>query len=116
MDVADLFELDLDGAYLTLDPGFDSEYNRDLIRSCGLIPVIRPVSRTKENPEKLTKLWEEFEGFEPMYQERYRVERSFAWQDTYRKLVTRYEKLQCTFLGFRYLAYSMINLRIFFDG
>ena len=34
-----------------------------------------------------------------------------GWEDIYRKLVIRYERLQCTHLGFKYLAYSMINLR-----
>lgn len=116
MDVAGLLELDLVGSCLTLDPAFDSEYNRSLIRSCDLIPVMKPISRTKENLQKLAKLWEEFDELESVYKERYRVERTFAWQDAYRKLVIRYEKLQCTFLGFRYLAYSMINLRIFFNG
>jgi len=30
-------------------------------------------------------------------------------------MVIRYEKLQCTFMGFRYLAYSMINFRNIFN-
>lgn len=114
-DVAELLELDLEGSYLTLDPGFDSEYNRSEIRFHKMIPVIKPIARAKENPEKLAFRQEEFDKLKHIYKERYRVERTFAWQDTYRKLVTRYEKLQCTFLGFRNLAYSMINLRIFFS-
>lgn len=32
----------------------------------------------------------------------------------FRKLVIRYEKLQSTFMGFRYLAYSMVNFRWIF--
>lgn len=111
MEVADLLELDLEGSYLTLDAGFDSEVNRVTIRGQGLIPVIHPNRRATESAEKIE--WK-FRGFEPyaeVYRQRYKIERSFAWEDVYRKLVTRYEKLQCTHLGFKYLAYSMVNLR-----
>jgi transposase len=55
-----------------------------------------------------------FEEVQEIYQERYKIERCFAWEDSYRKLVIRYETLQCTFMGFRYLAYSMVNLRKLF--
>ncbi|MBI5222099.1 MAG: transposase [Candidatus Magasanikbacteria bacterium] len=48
-----------------------------------------------------------------IYKERFKIERTFAWQDTYRKLVTRYERLESIHNGFKYLAYSMVNLRVF---
>ena len=51
---------------------------------------------------------------EPIYKKRFVIERVFAWQDTYRKLVTRYEKLEATHAGFKYLAYAVMNLRTFF--
>jgi len=108
-------ELSIYDSFITLDSGFDSSFNRSLIESFGLIPVIKPNRRSIEDPEKLLALYEEFDYFKDVYEERYKVERTFAWQDTYRKLVIRYERLQCTFTGFRYLAYSMINLRTFFN-
>ena len=44
------------------------------------------------------------------------VERTFGWKpDTYRKLALSYDKLKETRLGFRHLAYSMINFRITFN-
>ena len=111
--MADLIDINLAGSYLTLDSGFDSEPNRITVRGQGLIPVIYPNPRNTKNPEKLTNLWSEFEPYRDIYKLRYKIERSFAWEDTYRKLVIRYEKLQATHLGFKYLAYSMINLRWF---
>jgi transposase len=58
-----------------------------------------------------------YENFnEEIYKERFKIERTFAWQDTYRKLVIRYEKLECTHLGFKHLAYTMINLRQMLNG
>jgi len=113
LDVAHLLELDLTGSFLTLDSGFDSDANRVTISGQGLIPVIHPNPRGSKNNEKIDALWDAFEPYRAIYKERYRIERMFAWEDVYRRLVTRYEKLQCTHMGFKYLAYSMINLRWF---
>lgn len=111
LETADMLSLDIRGSAVTLDSGFDSETNQELIRSYGLIPVIKPNHRGTKNTEKREERDEAFQEVEEMYKERHNVERSYAWEDTYRKLVIRYEKLQCTFLGFRYLAYSMMNFR-----
>jgi transposase len=106
-------ELDLSDSYLTLDAGFDSQDNKDLIRDNNLQPVIRPNSRNTKDPEKIRLLFDDFKAVQHIYQKRHHIERCFAWADTYRKLVIRYEKLQVIHLGFRYLAYAMINLRWF---
>lgn len=111
METANLLELDLAGSYLTLDSGFDSDANKITISGQGLIPVIHPNPRGIKNQEKIDTLWEVFEPHRPTYKERYKIERSFAWEDVYRRLVIRYERLQSTHMGFKYLAYSMINLR-----
>ena len=71
----------------------------------------QPNLRGLKDREKINKILDEFETVDEIYKERYKIERCFAWEDTYRKLVTRYEKRQDTFMGFRYLAYSMINFR-----
>lgn len=111
LDNAHWSGLNLLDSYLTLDSGFDSEANRVLIRWHNLIPVIKPNRRGTKNEDKLKQLYDDFN--EQIYRERYKIERTFAWQDTYRKLVIRYEKLECTHLGFKHLAYAMINLRWF---
>ena len=111
-DFASLISLDLTGSYFTLDSGFDSDYNKWLIRYHGMVPVIKPNRRGTKDEAKIEKMYEDFN--EQIYRERYKVERTFAWQDTCRKLVIRYEKLEATHTGFKYLAYSMINLRVLF--
>lgn len=113
-DLVNSLALEVSGSYLTLDSGFDSQDNRCLVRNLGLTPVIKPNPRGTKNQDKLDAMNDEFATVEHIYKERYRIERSFAWQDTYRKLVTRYEKLQCTHLGFKHLAYALINYRSFF--
>lgn len=113
LEVADELALNLEGSYLTLDPGFDSKGDKEMIEKAGLIPVIKPNLRGTKDQETIHQRLKEFEEAKEIYKERYRIERSFAWEDKYRKLVIRYERLQSTFMGFRYLAYSMINLRWF---
>lgn len=112
IDLASLIGLDFKGSYLTLDSGFDSDYNKWLVHSHGLIPIIKPNRRRTKDEEKLEAMFDDFN--ELIYQKRFAIERTFAWQDTYRKLVIRYEKLEATHTGFKYLAYSMINLRAVF--
>lgn len=111
-DFASLIGLDLDGSYLTLDSGFDSEYNRWLIRFHGMVPVIKPNRRGTKDEEKLEQMYDDFN--EQVYNKRFTIERTFAWQDTYRKLAHSYERLPCTRIGLKYLAYSLINLRVVF--
>lgn len=112
-DFASLISLDLTDSYFTLDSGFDSEYNKWLIRYHGMVPVIKPNRRGTKDEAKIEKMYEDFN--ERIYQERFKVERTFAWQDTYRKSVVRYETLEATHTGFKYLAYSLINLRVLWD-
>jgi hypothetical protein len=114
LELAQELNLDIDKSIVTLDSGFDSAFNKSVILAAGLIPIIKPNIRGLRNREKIYLMLDEFESLEEIYKERHTVERCFAWEDTYRKLVTRYEKLQSTFIGFRYLAYSMINFRWFF--
>ena len=82
--------------------------------SHGMIPVIRPNRRGTKDEKKLEKMFDNFN--EPIYKKRFTIERTFAWQDTYRKLAVRYEKLEATHTGFKYLAYSLVNLRAMFNG
>lgn len=112
-DTVNSLLLEVSGSYLTLDSGFASEDNKCLIRNLGFIPIIKPNPRGTKNQDKLEAMNNEFAVVQHIYKERYRIERSFAWQDTYRKLVIRYEKLQCTHLGFKHLAYALVNYRSF---
>lgn len=113
LETADMLEIDLEGSYLTLDSGFDSEANQVTIRGQALIPVIKPIRYARQSEERIEQRREEFEPYRDIYKQRVTIERCFAWEDVYRRLVIRYERLQCTHMGFKYLAYSMINLRWF---
>lgn len=99
------------GIPLTLDPGFDSAENARIIEEAGVVPVIKPNLRNTKDKKIIRKRIRAFATHAAIYKLRHAVERSFAWEDKYRKLVIRYERLEATFKGFRYLAAAMINFR-----
>ena len=114
IDFSNRIDLELDSSALTLDSGFDSKVNKKSIKEQGLIPVIYPNKRNTKEPIAIARKFRWFK--KDIYKERYKVERTFGWQDTYRKLAVSYDKLKETRLGFRYLAYSMINFRVTFNN
>ena len=101
--------LDLRGAYLNLDGGFDSAHNRKCIFNAGLIPNIT------ENPRnrKTTKRGRKRFFNEAVHALRMRVERTFAWEDTFKRLLLRFEHMQQRHYGLKLMAYTLINLRHF---
>jgi hypothetical protein len=51
---------------------------------------------------------------EASFQERfYTIERVFGWEDKFRRLLLRFERLSHLHYAFKSLAYAMINLRHF---
>lgn len=107
--VAKLAGLDLDKAYLNLDGGFDSKHNRKVIFNAGMIPNI------KENPRnrKTTKRGRKRLFNQAIHALRDRVERTFAWEDKFKRLLLRFEHIQQRHYGMKLMAYTMINVRRF---
>jgi len=101
--------LDLKGAYLNLDGGFDSARNRKCIFNAELIPNI------KENPRnrKTTKRGRKRLFNEAIHALRLGVERTFAWEDKFKRLLLRFERIQQRHYGMKLMAYTLINLRAF---
>jgi transposase len=105
--------LELEKSFFTLDSGFDSKANKDLIKEQKLIPVIKPNRRNTKEPIAIARMYRWFN--KEHYKERYKVERTFGWQDTYRRLAISYDRLEEIRSGFRNLAYAMINFRVTFN-
>jgi hypothetical protein len=107
--VAKEVRLDLRGAYLNLDGGFDSIANRKCIFNAGLIPNI------PENPRnrKTIKRGRKRLFNKAVHTLRMRVERTFAWEDKFKRLLLRFERIQQRHYGMKLLGYTMINLRAF---
>ena len=109
----DQIGISLEDVAFTLDSGFDSKTNKDLIRGQKMKPVICPNRRNTKKPIAIARLYRWFD--KDTYKERYKVERTFGWQDTYRRLAISYDRLEEIRLGFRNLAYAMINFRVTFN-
>jgi transposase len=76
-------------------------------------PVIYPNRRHTETPIAMARM---FRGFDrSLYRLRYKVERTFGWEDPDRKLALSYNRLPEIRKGGRLLAYSMINFRVTFN-
>ena len=105
--VAKKVDLPLRGAYLNLDAGFDSTYNRKCIFNAGMIPNI------KENPRnrKRTKRGRKRLFNAAVHALRARVDRTFAGEDKFKRLLLRFEHIQQRHYGMKLLAYTLINLR-----
>lgn len=104
--------LDLTGAAVTLDSGFDSQANRDALTEHHFKPIIYPNRRNTHKPITIAQKFRWFDR--TTYKERYKVERTFGWQDTYRKLVVSFDRLPAIRKGCRLVAYAMINFRVTF--
>ncbi len=94
----------------SLDSAYDSFANRKTIFNAGMIPNI------KENPRnrKHTKRGRKRLYDEAIFEERFEtIERVFAWEDKFKRLLLRFEHISLHHFGFKLLAYTMINLRHF---
>ena len=101
--------LDLRGAYVNLDGGFDSRANRKCMFNAGLIPNITENSRNRKTTKRGRKRFFD----ETIYALRMRVKRTFAWEDKFKRLLLRFERIQQRHYGMKLLAYTLINLRAF---
>jgi len=107
--VAKQVGLDLRDAYVNLDAGFDSTYNRKCIFNAGMIPNItenpRNRKRTKRGRKRLFNA--------AIHALRTRVDRTFAGEDKFKRLLLRFERIQQRHFGMKLMAYTLINVREF---
>ena len=101
--------LDLRGASLNLDGGFDSTHNRKCIFNAGMIPNITKNPRNRKRPKRGRKRIFN----EAIHALRMRVERTFAWEDKFKRLLLRFEHIQQRHYGMKLMAYTLMNLREF---
>lgn len=97
------------GSVMNLDGVFDSKKNRKLIFNRHMVPNVpenkRNRTKTKPGPKRFFD--------EGIHQLRLAVERTFAWEDKFKRLLLRFERIQSRHLSFKLVAYALINLRAF---
>ena len=108
MRIAREVGVDLQGTIVSLDGAYDCRANRKAIFNRGMLPNINPNPRGRQQPKRGRK-----PIFEPaIFKERFRtIERMFAWEDKFRRLLLRFERISGLYYAFKTLAYTMINLR-----
>jgi len=102
--------LELNKTIVSLDAAYDSRANRKAIFNRGMVPNIPANPRGRRTPKRGRQPL-----FEPtLYQERFfTIERVFAWEDKFRRLLLRFERISELHYALKSLAYTMINLRHF---
>ncbi|MFX1767910.1 transposase [Paraburkholderia sp. A1RI-2L] len=100
--------MNLKGNIVSLDGVYDCRVNRKAIFNRGMVPNIPENPRTRKTSKCGRK-----RRFNPaIFEERFRtIERVFAWEDKFRRLLLRFERISEVHYAFKTLGYTMINLR-----
>jgi len=108
--IAQKLGLDLKNTIVSLDGVYDSRANRKAIFNRGMVPNIPANLRGRKTPKRGRK-----PIFNPaIFKERFQtIERVFAWEDKFKRLLMRFERLSKLHYALKTLAYTMINLRHF---
>lgn len=108
--IARLVGIDLKGSIVSLDGVYDCRANRKMIFNRGMKPNINANPRGRKKPKRGRKPL-----FDPnIFAERFQtIERVFAWEDKFRRLLLRFDRLSHLHYAFKTIAYTMINLRHF---
>ena len=107
-EMARAIDADLQGSTVSLDGVYDCRANRKAIFNRGMTPNIPENPRGRKTPKRGRK-----RCFDPaIFEERFRtIERVFAWEDKFRRLLLRFERISDVHYALKTLAYTVINLR-----
>lgn len=95
---------------MSLDGVYDCKANRKMIFNAGMTPNINENKRNR----KKTKRGRKRIFDEAIFKERFRtIERVFAWEDKFKRLIVRFERISALHYSLKYLAFGLINLRHF---
>src|SRR5262249_26985518 len=89
---------------LIADKAYDSDALRQRLKCRGVELIV---------PHRVNRTREAIQDGRPLrrYRRRWKVERTFAWLQNFRRLVTRYERHALMFLAFVHVACLIITLR-----
>ena len=93
-------EIPTEGLFLTADAGFDAHAVRKACEKDGVILKVAP------NRRGATYYDSDILFDERMYQERFAVERTYAWMDSFRTLLVRQDTTVESWAAWHYLAFT----------
>lgn len=93
-----------DGLFVNADAGFDSKEFRGKCSEYGIVPNTAINPRNGANDDMI--IFDEM-----LYEQRYTIERTNAWMDSYRTLLNRFETTISSWKAFNYIAFIAIFLK-----
>jgi hypothetical protein len=111
--IAQVVGFALQGTVVSLDGVYDCRMNRKAIFNRAMVPTSTRIPVAENSPSEAasrfsTQLFSK-SGF-------HTIERVFGWEDKFRRLLLRFERLSQLHYAFKTLAYTMINRRHFCQG
>ena len=100
-------DIPVEGLFINSDAGFDSKEFRS---ACAAKEINANVCFNKRNGNADDR--DEYFDKE-LYEERYAVERTNAWMDSFRSLLNRFDTTISSWKGFNYLAFIVIAIKKF---
>jgi transposase len=97
-------------SHLNADSGFDVKSFLTFIEQMEMIPNIK---QNKRNSKKTAQNYRYMSDY--IYANRFKIEVVFAWLDTYKRILVRFEKLAINFKSWLNIASAMINFRHIFN-
>ena len=93
----------VDGLFLNADAGFDCDILRSVLERNEIIPNIC-INRQKKDPYDIMV-------DDVLYAEKYSIERTNAWMDSYRSVLNRFDTTIASWESWNYLAFAVILLK-----
>lgn len=94
--------ISLDGIFMNADAGFDCDVFRERCKKEGIVANICIHKRRKDTDDIYVD--------DVLYAERYSVERSNAWMDSFRSVMNRFDTTVQSWTAWNYLAFGVILL------
>lgn len=99
-------QISVEGLFLNADAGFDTKEFR---MACDKKEINANICQNKRNGSM-----DRDEYFDrELYDERYSIERTNAWRDSFRSLLNRFDTTVTSWKGFNYLTFMVIALKKF---
>lgn len=110
IDSLDRQHIDYQHSHLNADSGFDTIAFLRFIRQHDMIANIRQNKRNTKTQDIPYRYISDY-----IYQYRFKIEVVFAWLDTYKRILVRFEKLSLHFNSWLLIAAALINFRHLFN-
>ncbi len=102
--------IDYRQSHLNADSGFDVKAFLEYLKQKDMIPNIMQNKRNTKTKDKEYRYLHEY-----IFQFRFKIEVVFAWLDTYKRILNRYEQLALNFKSWLLIGAAMINFRHVFN-